>query len=338
MEKARKKTSADLLKRVRDTIVHYGMLEKGDRVLVAVSGGPDSVALLRVLFALRSKLGIEVLIANLDHGVRGKESAEESRFVKDLAGELSLECVQEKLGPFKAFGGKISLEEKLRKKRYNFLVSAAEKKGCNVVATGHTIDDQSETVVMRFIKGVSLDGLAGIPPVRQEKGIRLIRPLIRTSKKEIMAFISTIGAAYVQDSSNYDVKFLRNRVRAEVLPFLEKMNPALKASLSNLADFVREETVFSSLARKEKARKAVFLSGSACHVRLKEYLAQPQAVRREIFKELFSFSGGNVKKMAYRHWMIMDAFARTQSKGRSLDLPGKVRVIKSRGKISFIKA
>ena len=338
MKRKIKKMPIDFLKRVKDTVRHYGMLKKGDRVLVAVSGGSDSVSLFRVLWALKDQLGIEIVVVNIDHGVRGEESERESGFVESLADEFSVECIRGKLKPFKSGAGKKSLEEKLRTKRYEFFVRVSKKNGCNVIATGHNMDDQAETVLMRMIKGSSSDGLAGIPPVRFEGDIKLIRPLIRTSKVEIMSFISKLGAEYVEDSSNADLKFLRNRIRNEVLPFLAKINPAIRSSLVNIADSVREETLFAAAVRKEKVKNILLLSRPRLSVSLKEYLAQISVVRREIFKELFIAAGGNVKKLSHRHWMLMDGFVSTHSKGRSLDLPGNTRVIKSRGKLTFIKS
>ncbi|MFA6635943.1 MAG: tRNA lysidine(34) synthetase TilS [Candidatus Omnitrophota bacterium] len=335
MRRKIKKETLLILKKVKDTISHYGMLEKGERVLAAVSGGADSVSLFHVLLALRSDLGVDLVIANLDHGVRGRESAAESRFVKSLAEDLNVKCILGKLGSMKLVSKKMSLEEKLRKKRYEFLVKAARETGCNVIATGHNMDDQAETLLMRMIKGSSAEGLGGIPPLRFEGNIKLIRPLIRTSRKEIIMYLSEIGGEYVKDSSNDDTRFLRNRVRRDILPLLEEINPAIKPTLANIADSVREETVFSRSLREEKTSGFLSSRGGIHCVGLKQYLAQPSAVRREIFKELFVLSGGNVKKLSYRHWMLLDAFARTQSKGRSLDLPGKVNVVKSKGKLTF---
>ena len=335
MIKTNKRLPAKLLNSVNETVVHYGMLKNSDRVLVCVSGGADSVTLLNVLMALRSKLGIKIVVANLDHGIRGKDSAGESLFVKKLAEELNLEFVQEKLRPFKLTSGKRSLEENLREKRYSFFAGAAKKAGCSVIATGHNMDDQAETVLMRVIKGSSIDGLAGIPPVRMEGHLKIIRPLIRTSRREIMAFISGQRKEHVNDSSNDDINFLRNRIRKEILPFLEKINPAIRPALVNISDSAREEILFSLAARKDKVRSLVAASAHKPEISLKKYVAQDRAVRKEIFKELFRSSGGNIKKMAHRHWMLMDNFARTQSKGRSLDLPGNVSVVKSKGKLTF---
>jgi tRNA(Ile)-lysidine synthase len=329
------KQSAGFLKNVKETIAHYGMLEKGDRVLAAVSGGADSVSLLLSLVALRRNLGIETAAANLDHGVRGNESASESVFVESLARDIEVEYIHEKLVDVSGNPDKRSLEEKLRKKRYEFFVKAAKKLGCNVIATGHNMDDQAETVVMRVIKGSSASGLGGIPPVRDEKGIRIIRPLIRTSRIDIEKFIRSSGKSNVEDSSNEDKRFLRNRVRLEVLPYLEKINPSVRMALVNIADSVREETTLSEDVRGERAGKIISRGGSGSFVLLKDYLASEPVVRRQVFKMLFTHAGGSVKKLSYRHWILMDRFARTQSKARSLDFPGNVQVVKDKGKLVF---
>ncbi|HPN72849.1 MAG TPA: tRNA lysidine(34) synthetase TilS [Candidatus Omnitrophota bacterium] len=338
MKKKVKTRYPDFFKKVKDTVSHYDMVRKGEKVLVAVSGGADSVSLVTALRALSSGLGIEIVVATLDHGTRAGESAREALFVADLAESLGLKCVSEKLRFPSRHQGRISLEEKLRQKRYEFFIRTAKAQGCSCVATGHNMDDQAETVLMRVIKGSSADGLAGIPPVRTEQGIRFIRPLIRISRKDIVSFVNVNGIKHVEDSSNADQKFLRNRIRMEVLPFLEKINPEVRSSLVNIADSVREDLLFAAACRKEKAECVVPDGQPRTGVKLREYLAQPAAVRREIFKRFFVSSGGSVKKLSYRHWMLLDNFARTQSKGRSLDLPGGVTAVKSGGKISFSRS
>ncbi len=337
VKKNSKKAYTDLLKSVRDTVCHYDMIGKGDRLLVGVSGGADSVALILALKALGPALGIELVAANLDHRVRGRESAAESLFVRELIQDIGLECVSGKLKPLKNTSSGPSLEEKLRRARYNFFTRAARKTGCNVIATGHNMDDQAETMLMRVLKGSSADGLSGIPPVRSESGIRVVRPLIRTSRAEIISFLSAASREYVTDSSNYDTRFLRNRIRSEVLPYLEKINPGIKEALVNISDSVRDELSFSSAVRKEKVERIVGRSGPALSVGLKEYAGEVPALRREIFKTLFSGAGGNIKKLAYRHWVLTDLFACSTDKGGSLDLPGNVKVVKRKGVLSFVK-
>jgi len=327
-------TKAAFLKRVRDTVKYYDMLAKGDRVLAAVSGGADSVCLLKALFCLRRELGIEIVVANMDHCLRGSESEAESFFVKKLAHELGLELRHKKVKVRSGGDRGSSLEEKARQKRYAFLKQAASRSGCNVIATGHTMDDQAETVLMRIIYGSSLAGISGIYPARDEGGYTLVRPLIRTARKEILQFLKNDRQPFVEDSSNRDLKYVRNRVRHRILPYLEKYNPRLKRSLSNLSDTLREDFIFLAAERK----KAAGAGGGAFSVEIKDLVLQPKAIRKEVLKALFTRAGGRLKKLTHRHWMDMDYFIRTSEKGRSLDLPGGIRIAKRGGEVVFERA
>ncbi|MBU1656779.1 MAG: tRNA lysidine(34) synthetase TilS, partial [Candidatus Omnitrophica bacterium] len=197
------------LKRIKDTIKHYDMLHPGDRVLVAVSGGSDSVCLLRALRGMR-KMDLEIVVGNLDHGIRKRGSKADSAFVKKLSKELGLLYAHRELNLKACKREKSSLEEKARSARYDFLGSCAKKYNCGIIATGHTLDDQAETVVMRFILGSSLKGMSGIPPVRYENGLKIIRPLIRVEKKEIIQQLHAEGWPYREDHTNRDTKYFRN--------------------------------------------------------------------------------------------------------------------------------
>ena len=334
--KRRTLSNSAFLKRVKDAIKQYDMLRKGDRVLVAVSGGADSVSLLKALLDIRKSLGIEIMAANMDHGLRGKESEKDSAFVKALAGSMGLVCAHKKVNC--KTGGKkgISTEECAREKRYTFLREAAVKYDYNVIATGHTMDDQAETVLMRMIYGASSAGLSGIPPVRQDNGFRIIRPLIRTERKNVLGFLRQTGLEHVEDSTNTDMKFLRNRLRHEMLPYLEEYNPKIKRTLVNLADTLREDLGFLNEEKKKVLAKCPG-GGDLVRIKIAEMILYPKTLRKEIFKELFRKSGGNIKKLTYRHWMDMDYFLKTAAKNKSLDMPGKVRVVKIGNDIVFEK-
>jgi len=323
------------LKNVKDTVKHYEMLSSGEKVLVAVSGGADSVCLLAALLGIRRSLGIEVILANLDHGIRGKESRADSRFVKALADKLGVKAVMGKADMNKHAGRGASLEEKARGHRYRFLERAAKKYGCAAIATGHTMDDQAETVVMKMIYGSSMSGIAGIPPVREGKGVRIIRPLIRTSRADIIDFIDENGLSFVEDSSNKDIRFLRNKIRIDVLPYLEKCNPGIRRTLVNLADTVREDIAFIEEAKSSVLTDKRFGSGKKINISIAELLCQPKAVRKAVFKELFIKAGGDVKKLTYRHWMDMERFIRSAPQNGSLDFPGRVKIIKKSDKLIF---
>jgi tRNA(Ile)-lysidine synthase len=324
------------IKRIVDTVKHYDMLKSGDRILIGVSGGPDSVCLVKVLAEVRRKLGVELVVANLDHGIRGKESERDSNFVKSLAREMDLEFVYKKVNLSKVSKSKNSLEERAREKRYKFFLKEAKKTKCTVIATGHNLDDQAETVLMRVVSGVSFKGLTGIPPVREEGSIRIVRPLIRTEKKDILDFLKKEKIFYVVDSSNLKEDYLRNSIRLKVIPFLEKYNPRIKRSLVNLSDTLREDYTYLDSLRPPKEKN--IKNEKACtSVLISDIILQPQAVKKDIFKEALKRSGGEVKKLTYRHWMDVDLLLRSGVKGKSLDLPGDIRVTRTQKALEFKK-
>ncbi|NQT32616.1 MAG: tRNA lysidine(34) synthetase TilS [Candidatus Omnitrophica bacterium] len=335
MAKQKQLSHSAFLKRVHDAIKHYDMLQRGDKVLVAVSGGSDSVCLIESLLFLKKKLGIDMVVANMDHGLRGKESREDSNFVKALAKKLKVKCVHKKINLKKSRKKNISVEELAREKRYAFLFKEAKDNKCNIIATGHNMNDQAETVLMKIISGSSIRGITGIPPVRGAEGVKIIRPLIRTDKTDILNFLKKNGSDHVEDSTNLDKRFLRNRVRLEVLPFLEKCNPRLKRTLVNLSDTLREDLVFIDGV---KGAAPLDHDAGSLQVDIKDIILQPKTLRKELFKELFRRAGGNVKKLTYRHWMDMDRFLKSAEKGKSLDLPGSVRVTKRGNEIVFGKS
>ncbi|MFH1845959.1 MAG: tRNA lysidine(34) synthetase TilS [Candidatus Omnitrophota bacterium] len=326
------------LKRIKDTIRFYDMLDKGDRVLAAVSGGPDSICLLKVLLEFKRAFSIEVAVLNMDHVLRGEESKNDSEFVKAFCESLGVECICEEIDVRARREKGLSIEEAARKLRYEFFQKSAVRKKFNVIATGHTMDDQAETVLMRFIQGTSLTGIAGIPPLRHEGDVKFIRPLIRVEKKEIILFLQKEKIKYVQDSSNLETKFTRNKIRREVMPFLEKYNPSIKRTLVNFTDALREDIAFIKAERKKIIKQYVKGKKKSASVLIRDILLQPGALRKEILKALFAKAGGNVKKLTYRHWMDMDRFLITAEKGKSLDLPGKVMLLKTRDKLVFEKS
>lgn len=335
--KSRELSYSAFLKRVKDTITYYEMLDSGDRVVAAVSGGPDSVCLLKTLTDMRRTLNLIIIVANMDHGLRGKESERDSAFVKKLAEDFGLKYEHKKVKIQTSKKSGISWEESARLKRYEFLKQTARKNRCCAIATGHTLDDQAETVLMRLIFGTSMAGLAGVFPVREEDSLKIIRPLIRISKKDIFGFIKKTGLEYVEDKTNLDVKFVRNKVRHEILPFLEKYNPKVKRSLTNLCDSLREDYVFLDREKKKIISEYSGKDKETVAIKIKDVILQPKAVRREVLKALFEKAGGNVKKLTYRHWIDTDYFLRTAEKNKSLSLPGRVTLTKTGKEILFSK-
>jgi len=185
-----------ILDRVRQTVAKYGMISEGDCVVVGVSGGMDSVALLSVLSKLRDVYGMSLLVAHLNHRLRGAESQRDEVFVRDLARDLGLPCEVASMEVRRMKGRDMTLQEAAREARFIFFQRVLQKHRAHRVALGQTADDQAETMVMRFLRGAGLGGLKGIPPIRDE----IIHPLIETSREEIEAYLAGEGLVHVEDS------------------------------------------------------------------------------------------------------------------------------------------
>jgi tRNA(Ile)-lysidine synthase len=199
------------------------------RPLALVSGGPDSVALLRVVVAL----GGEPVVLHVDHGLRGEESGEDAEFVRELCHRLNVRCEVRRLG----LEVSSNLQERARDERYRLAEEVAAGMGLGVIATGHTADDVAETVLMNLARGTGLRGLAGIPPVRG----RIQRPLIGRTRREVLDYLKELDQPHRTDPTNLTGKYARNRVRLEVLPILEELYPAAAGNIARAALLVRED-------------------------------------------------------------------------------------------------
>ncbi len=215
------------------------LLRPGDRVLVAVSGGPDSVALLAVLKRVAPTWHLQLRVLHLNYGLRGTESEEDAAFVRALCGRLGVSCVRRRVNLVgKRHGVAGSLQERARVARYGLLQREAERWQADRVAIGHTANDQAETVLLWMLRGAGSAGLAGIPPMRASL---YVRPLLDVPRADILAFLRAEGLAYRRDSSNRSPTYLRNRIRHEVLPILQRLNPAVVDTLGRQANILRAD-------------------------------------------------------------------------------------------------
>jgi len=340
----------NLIERVLRTTRNYNMFKPGDTVLAAVSGGPDSVFLLLTLKFLQPKLKIKkIFVCNLDHGIRGKESSADSLFVKKLAEDSGLGFIHKSINLPAGKPKELSTEEAAREERYKFFNEAAKTAKADVIATGHTLDDQAETVLMRIIKGASLKGMVGISPVRQDGAVRVVRPLLELEKKEIERYLDDRSVAYRIDSSNREPIYFRNVIRNEVMPYLERHNPRLKRVLSNLAEHLREDFEFIDEAKRNAIRNTppASLSAGQAHdarreglgmeVKLKDIVIQPKALQKEILRDLLEKSGGEVKRLSFRHWKELEHLIARKSTGSRVDLPGDIRITRTATSLVFGK-
>ena len=222
-------------------IREHRLVQAGDRLGVAVSGGADSVALLRGFLEARKELGVVLSVVHLHHGIRGTEADADAEFVCQLARAHDVEFHRADAdAPGFAAEHHLSLEAAGRRLRYRFFNELISAGKLDRVATAHNFDDQAETVLLRFLRGAWTRGLAGIYPSAHEG--RIIRPLLGTPRSEILEYLRAIGQPWREDLSNANRDFLRNRVRHELLPLLEReFNPAIRDTLSSLAEIARSE-------------------------------------------------------------------------------------------------
>lgn len=231
-------------KQVHEYIDGHRLLRPGERVAVAVSGGADSVALLRVLFDLRDELGIVLSVAHFHHGIRGPEADLDQQFVRDLSTQLGLELHSGSANvPAHAQAHKLSLETAARELRYRWFDELVRDNQVDKVATAHTMDDQAETVLMRILRGAGSRGLAGIFPVQADK--HLVRPLLTTTRSDVEAYLAALNQPWREDSTNRDLSHTRNRIRHQLLPVLERdFNAGIRETLADLAEVARGEAAY----------------------------------------------------------------------------------------------
>ena len=300
---------------------------------VAVSGGPDSVALLSALAALRSTQDLQLAVLHVNHGLR-PEADQEQASVEQLCQRWHLQCVSKKLDPPASHRG---IEAWARDERYRFFQTAMEQLGLEYVALAHTVDDQAETVLFRLLRGSARRGLAGIPPIRAleapgevgtagvgQKGW-LIRPLLDCSKEEVLAYLAACQLPFATDSSNTDLRYARNRIRHRLLPFLEEeFSPQVRPHLAQLATTLREEEDWlEASATLARAR----VQDTKNRLNVHELAAQPAALRSRIIRQWIEHAAQS-HDLGFDHLEQVRALAEGRIHGMSgiIELPGSSQV------------
>jgi len=302
--------------RVLSYVRHHRLMRPGDRVGVAVSGGADSVALLRLLLEARAELGIVLSVVHFNHKIRGADADADEQFVRELARGFDLEfhCGSGDT-PAYARAHKLSLEAAARMLRYTFFwkLSDPDEGVLERVATGHTLDDQAETVLLKFLRGAWTRGLAAIAPATG-RGMRMspdaqlppqiVRPLMEISHEQLTEYLRRLHQPWREDVTNQDVSFLRNRVRHELLPVLKRdFNPAIDRALSDMAEIARAEEDYWTLETGKMYFKLIgpprehaeaVVRGGPVVIDLKPLEAQPLALRRRVMRQVAGFVGGTM--------------------------------------------
>ena len=332
-------------RRVSDALVEHDLA--GRRILVALSGGPDSLTLLHALHSARNDCGLTLYGAHLNHRLRGAESDADAEFAVSTFAQIGIPFTCES-ADVAAYRDKrrLSLEDAARQVRYAFLADVAEQHGADAIALGHTADDQAETVLMHIIRGSGLDGIRGMQTLDtrriagmserkgdgKDKAIALFRPLLSTTRAQTHAYCAALGLTPRIDSSNTSPEFLRNRIRLELMPLLEQLNPSMQAALLRLArnatqdsDYIREHAaaMWGDVAQLtgDGRSKVVALNTAALR-------HEHPAIQSYVLRHAIEAVGGEITQRS-----ILDATRLLSSApGKMLNLPGRLRFTTDYGK------
>jgi tRNA(Ile)-lysidine synthase len=299
-------TDDPCVRAVGQTIERWGLAAAGPDVLVGVSGGGDSVALLYILQALAGRFHLRLAIAHLDHGLRGAAARRDALFVAQLGAQLGLPVHRQEADIRRvAREGKLSLEEAGRLERLRFFRSLAADEGFTGVALGHHADDNAELVLMRLLRGSGSLGLAGMAPQRplMDQGPLLIRPLIERRRWEVRAFLRRCGLVHTDDASNRDPRFLRNRIRHHLLPILRAdYQPSVEDVLLRQAELFRaEEDWLQGVAAAELERIRLREEAAGLDLDAVALQACPEALQRRILREALRRLKGDLRRVSFQH-------------------------------------
>jgi tRNA(Ile)-lysidine synthase len=332
-----------MIRRLGQELLEEGLIEKDDRVVVAVSGGPDSMALLHLLRELNGTLdwSLRLDVAHLNHRIRGEDADEDAAFVQAAADGLQLPCTVETRDiPAMASERGLAVEETGRQERYAFFGRVALQTGSNVVALAHHADDNAETILHRIIRGTGLRGLSGIPHSRAlsaSSGVRIIRPLLRWRRAQIMEYVNNSGIAYRDDATNASDEIMRNRIRNRVLPMLEQdINPQAREALIRLGEqaewleeFLREtvQRTFETLIISRNDRELVLNADALAR--------KSRIVQAELVRLGYRSLGLGEQDLSFAHLVsVLDLIADPAS-GKQAVLPNGLTLQKRYHQLTF---
>lgn len=326
-----------ILDKLKNTIKKYNMIDKNDKVVIGLSGGPDSVCLLYLLGSLRRELKISLHIAHLDHMLR-KDSYKDKLFVERLAERLKIPSTCQEIN-VKALAKGGSLEEIARNARLGFLFKVAKDIKADKIALGHTRDDQAETVLMRILRGSGLYGLSSILPKRDIAGYVVIRPLIELRRLEIQKYLKRKKIIPRTDYTNLRDIYLRNRIRNRLLPLLKReYNPNIKEALANLAESAGTDYAYLlRLSQKAFLKNTRLVSRNRINFSLENFLKLDLALQRMVLRLSIARVKGNLRRLAFKHIEEIEDLIYNRPLDSIVDLPQGISVVKGKKHVSFYR-
>lgn len=315
----------EVFEKIKREVLEKNLIRPGDRVVIGCSGGPDSMFLTEFFRKYREEWSLELIIAHVNHGVRGEAAKKDAEFVRDycLRHSLTYRLYNTNMNQ-KAAEWQVSPEEAGRRLRYRFFYRLAGEKG--KVAVAHTFDDQAETVLMRLIRGSGPDGTGGM----EEKKGQLIRPLLGIRRRELIQALESRGIEYRIDGTNLETEYTRNFIRRKILPLMKELNPNVKSALVRYSELEREDReYFERETEKYIGRYVAFENGDAIFD--DKVLDLPEALGNRILRSLFERVAGTGKDFTKHHTEILREGLTLQS-GKSLDLPEDIVLSSEFGK------
>jgi tRNA(Ile)-lysidine synthase len=326
-----------LLKTVEKTIFDHGMLNPKDSVIIAVSGGPDSVALLHILYEIAPHFSLKLGVAHLNHCLRQNDSDDDADFVESLAATLDLPCYSQKQDILRyQRENKLSLEEAARRVRYEFLDQIANAYQYNKIALGHHADDNAELVLMNLFRGTGTLGLSGIPPKRDEK---IIRPMIRVRRADIIEFLDQNRLKCVYDRTNADKRHLRNRVRHDLIPMLKTAyNPNISDTLNRLSSIVRSEEEWIEDVVHPFFEKAVLrIRQNRIELSVPVLNRYHKALQRRVIRSALLKAKGDLRRIGFANVdSVIDLLVKKSPFGE-IDLPAGIRIRRDQDTIHIFR-
>jgi tRNA(Ile)-lysidine synthase len=320
-----------LEKKVLEFIRNKNLMSRGDKIVVAVSGGADSISLIQILHNVRTTLGVELHVAHLDHGLRGKASLEDADFVRTRAAELGLQATIESRD-VKTYRKQnhLSLEEAAREVRYKFLEEVVIAVGGASVAVAHTSNDHVETLTLHLLRGTGLTGLVGLKEksILQYKRVGplpIIRPLLCISRADVEQYCRDLNLEFRTDSTNESLSITRNRIRHKLLPRLRaEFNPRIDEALDRLSRLASDDVNFINSEASKAVTSVVRAEGDKIRIERPGFLASHPALKRAVLRQALASVLGSPKDIEATHIEEMLALAAGEA-GRSIDLPGGIK-------------
>ena len=326
-----------MLNKILNTINKYNLIQKGDKIVIGVSGGPDSMCLLDSLYCLKDKLNIEIFVAHINHMIR-EEADEETEYVKNYCKNKNIKCYVKKADVENlAKEQKIGTEEMGRKIRYEFFNEVAQKENANKIATAHNLNDNVETVLMNIIRGSGISGLKGIEIKRKETNIEYIRPIRECERQEIEKYCEKQNLDPRIDKTNFESIYNRNKIRNEIIPYLKKeFNPNILDGINRLSDIAREEEEYFNKIIVEKYEELkIWENEKEAILDLKEFNKLEKVIKSRIILYTINKINGNVQGVGKIH--IEDIIKLCENNiGNKFLTPNKnIKVFVKKGKIFF---